>query len=103
MLPGVQHRDGALGEDAADDNGLPQSAGSRLTQRDQDSCRREIHHSFITADSFVNTVRSGVHSSPEGARVISAQSHLIPLSSLSSDCAGLLTSAGETEDPCVKD
>lgn len=53
VLPGVQYRDGALGEDAADDDGLPQGAGSRLTQRDQDSCRTQITHSLITADQFV--------------------------------------------------
>lgn len=37
-LPGVEDGDGALGEDAADDDGLPQRAGPRLAQGNEDAC-----------------------------------------------------------------
>ena len=42
----MQDRDGTLGEDAADDYGLPKRAGPRFTQRDEDPCggRRVGHH-----------------------------------------------------------
>ena len=36
-LPGVQHGDGALGDDAAHDDGFPEGTGARLAQRDQDA------------------------------------------------------------------
>lgn len=36
ILPGVQHRDGAFGDDATHDDGFPEGTGARLTQWDQD-------------------------------------------------------------------
>lgn len=35
-LPGVQHRNGAFGDDATHDDGFPEGTGARLTQWDED-------------------------------------------------------------------
>lgn len=35
-LPGVQYRNGALGDDATHDDGFPEGTGARLTQWDED-------------------------------------------------------------------
>lgn len=78
----MQYRDRALGEDAADDDGLPQSAGSRLTQRDQDSCRRENQSLLIRSLTLLDQVF--IPLLEDHRLLFPAQSHLIPLSSLSS-------------------
>lgn len=39
--PGVQHGDGALCEDASNDDGFPESARPRFTQRNQYTCVTE--------------------------------------------------------------